>query len=739
MNRKQGLMALLLLAIAFSASARGRNPTRESVVPDGTGMDLVDSDFMFIGAHPDDEAGGFGTYARYTDNGYTGVIYTITAGEGGGNATGSERYKSLGLVRLEEERQANAFVGINRLYFGGQNDFYYSLFAEEALEKWGGDDFIGDIVRVVRMTRPEIIITMWPGTGTHGHHQMAARAATLAFMRAADPEFYPKHIEEEGLMPFQPLKLYYRARQVPDEVATLMPIDDLSPKGITYANQAQLARLLYRSQGWDLWRDYPVITADPERYGLVVSAVPLPKKETDLLSGALEPITGSPVGIKLYADALKRVVGLEETFEVDVLFQNESDEFFGSLDLGLETPVGWEVEPLEEVTSFKSSIGEVNVRRFAVTVPAEDTAIGNHRIYATYGSEGFFGRNYTWITVKPKVTARFKPLFDIAGYWEFAQESMTEWLIGSLPPRVPVTIGKENIVMVEVTNNSDAEKVAEIRFEFPEGVVATAEATYAVEPFSTMEIPVTITADQTALTDGRQSEQVNGKIYAMEGGVEAYSEVTLMLLPTIAVPMAAAPPTLDGDLSDMNEYASGRFGYGDIWSGTPKEPESVAAEFWIAYDNENVYIGVAVTDDEVITDTEPQDIHAHWETDSVEITIDPSGTSSFTNTTFKVGVFPGTTAGFEARAARDADANQGIIEESAPGMIVVSQKTETGYNLEMKIPLSDIPSLPEEIGEVGFNVLVYDKDTYGATRTGWASVIGAQQATPYVWPRVTVE
>ena len=38
-----------------------------------------------------------------------------------------------------------------------------------------------DVVRHVRLQRPEVIITMWPGPGTHGQHQMAARAATIAF------------------------------------------------------------------------------------------------------------------------------------------------------------------------------------------------------------------------------------------------------------------------------------------------------------------------------------------------------------------------------------------------------------------------------------------------------------------------------------------------------------------------------------------------------------------------------
>jgi hypothetical protein len=131
----------------------------------------------------------------------------------------------------------------------------------------------------------------------------------------------------------------------------------------------------------------------------------------------------------------------------------------------------------------------------------------------------------------------------------------------------------------------------------------------------------------------------------------------------------------------------------------------------------------------------------------VEVTIDPTGQSQTTSTTFKSGIFPCTTESFEARAERDADANPGVIEETAPGMEVASQPTENGYTLEVKIPWADLPSQPEPGGKIGFNVLIYDGDQadagpgadIGESRLGWASVIEEQQAVPYVWPKVTLE
>ena len=66
------------------------------------------------------------------------------------------------------------------------------------------------------------------------------------------------------------------------------------------------------------------------------------------------------------------------------------------------------------------------------------------------------------------------------------------------------------------------------------------------------------------------------------------------------------------------------------------------------------------------------DCKRHWRTDSVEIAIDPRGTSENTSTTFKTGILPATAEGgpcFE----RDADNHQGPGAETAPGMQVRQQ------------------------------------------------------------------
>src|SRR3972149_2840740 len=77
-----------------------------------TGLELMDVDIMFVGAHPDDDTGILATFARYLlDEGFRGTVVTATVGDGGGNAIGTEGGPSLALIRREEERRALALVG----------------------------------------------------------------------------------------------------------------------------------------------------------------------------------------------------------------------------------------------------------------------------------------------------------------------------------------------------------------------------------------------------------------------------------------------------------------------------------------------------------------------------------------------------------------------------------------------------------------------------------------------------
>ncbi|MFN4250013.1 PIG-L deacetylase family protein, partial [Deinococcus sp.] len=238
--------ALCTLALSLALGVAEAQTGPGSYGATVSGVDLMDVDLMFIGAHPDDDGGVSGTFARYVlDGGLKATVITLTGGEGGGNATGPETGRALGLIREEEERRSLSLLGIDSPHFLGLQDFYFTLSAEETQQKWGGQQFVCDVVRLVRLRRPEVLVTMWPGPGTHGQHQMAARAATLAFNAAGDSGYCPE-LAAEGIRPFTPLKLYYYAPTA--EAATIaVPTDDVSRSArLRYADLKSVAQFNYR-------------------------------------------------------------------------------------------------------------------------------------------------------------------------------------------------------------------------------------------------------------------------------------------------------------------------------------------------------------------------------------------------------------------------------------------------------------------------------------------------------------
>jgi LmbE family N-acetylglucosaminyl deacetylase len=164
---------------------------------------------LMIVAHPDDEDGGL--LAMQTRGlGARGALMTLNRGEGGQNAMSMDMYDALGLVRTEELLDADRYYGVEQ-YWGRAIDYGFSKTREEALDKWGYERTLSDVVRVVRMTHPLVLTSVFIGAPTdgHGNHQVAGEMAQEAFVAAGDPTKFPEQIRE-GLRPWQPLKVYER-------------------------------------------------------------------------------------------------------------------------------------------------------------------------------------------------------------------------------------------------------------------------------------------------------------------------------------------------------------------------------------------------------------------------------------------------------------------------------------------------------------------------------------------------
>ncbi len=215
-------LASLAFCFAMSLSLPGLSQTPASQnpyqpLPQDTGVLGVKQELlrlqttarlMQVVAHPDDEDGGMLTLES-RGHGVATLLLTLTHGEGGQNKLGSNLFDELGVLRTLELTASDRYYGVEQR-FSHVADFGYSKNPEETFEKWHGHDVaLGDIVRVIRTFRPDVLTTRFSGTERdgHGHHQASAILTKEAFRAAADSKRFPEQIAA-GLPPWQPKKLY---------------------------------------------------------------------------------------------------------------------------------------------------------------------------------------------------------------------------------------------------------------------------------------------------------------------------------------------------------------------------------------------------------------------------------------------------------------------------------------------------------------------------------------------------
>src|SRR5688572_21381455 len=204
------LIALAFAVVAATALPAARLPQDTGAA--GTWQRLLKlqttASAMHTTAHPDDEHGGVlaqlsrGRGARLS-------LLTLNRGESGDNAIGSELFDGLGLIRTEELLVSDRYYGVDRQYFTTVLDYGFSKRLDEALDKWGKENVLRDVVRVIRADRPFVLISRFQGNQRdgHGNHQTAGFITQEAFKAAADPATFPEQIAE-GLRPWQPMKVY---------------------------------------------------------------------------------------------------------------------------------------------------------------------------------------------------------------------------------------------------------------------------------------------------------------------------------------------------------------------------------------------------------------------------------------------------------------------------------------------------------------------------------------------------
>ncbi|HXL20956.1 MAG TPA: PIG-L family deacetylase [Candidatus Dormibacteraeota bacterium] len=178
------------------------------------------ADILLVVAHPDDEAAATPYLARALDEGKRVAVAYGTRGSSGENQVGTEQASALGNIREIEARRSLANFGITNVWFLGGKDTA-SQDVLQSLANWEHGAALENLVRIVRLTRPGVILTFLPGTfigEDHGDHQACGVLATEAFDLAGDATVFPSQVAAplrrlepylENLWPWQAKKIYY--------------------------------------------------------------------------------------------------------------------------------------------------------------------------------------------------------------------------------------------------------------------------------------------------------------------------------------------------------------------------------------------------------------------------------------------------------------------------------------------------------------------------------------------------
>jgi LmbE family N-acetylglucosaminyl deacetylase len=214
--KKLGVTLILGFGLLLPAMASAAQEPKALPLQD----ERYKADILLVVAHPDDEGAATPYLARALDEHKRVAVVFGTRGSSGANEAGAEQAAALGAIREIEARNALTTLGVTNVWFLGGKDTA-SQNVLQSLANWDHGESLEQLVRLVRLTRPEVILTFLPGTfigEDHGDHQASGVLATEAFDLAGDPTSFPEQVAGpakrlepflENLRPWQPKKIYY--------------------------------------------------------------------------------------------------------------------------------------------------------------------------------------------------------------------------------------------------------------------------------------------------------------------------------------------------------------------------------------------------------------------------------------------------------------------------------------------------------------------------------------------------
>ena len=255
---RRAALGLLLLTASLSAA-----PAPAPLPPAALEQELralrTLGTVLHVGAHPDDENTELITWLSRGRH-YRAGYLSLTRGDGGQNELGRDFDERLGVLRTQELIAARALDGGHQ-FFTRAIDFGFSKTPEETLTFWDRDRVLGDVVRIYRQFRPDVVVTRFPippGSGGHGHHTASGILALEAFKLAGDPNAYPEQIRE-GLQPWQPKRILWNVFRFGGNASGPLPLPgptltfDIAGKdpvsGEEFGLIAAHSRAMHKTQG----------------------------------------------------------------------------------------------------------------------------------------------------------------------------------------------------------------------------------------------------------------------------------------------------------------------------------------------------------------------------------------------------------------------------------------------------------------------------------------------------------
>jgi len=332
-------------------------------------------------------------------------------------------------------------------------------------------------------------------------------------------------------------------------------------------------------------------------------------------------------------------------------------------------------------------------------------------------------------SVRPAPTPEleFVPRPAFAQYRKWVKEQGIEQVAVQFQADLPLVSGEVNAVRLHLVNHEAVQSQGEVAIVAPPGWALSPERDHLTLPAgSTSEVELRLTPPADARVDGELAAKFikNGEAFETKAKVHPLPHGRAMRL--------KAPPSLDGTDRGWEEVPVLVVSPTNLVQGKVLDEADSSAVFRVAHDGTTLFVDVRVKDDTVVSNIAPNDIRGHWRSDSVEICLDPIGGAEHTMGCYKLGIFPFDSTGV-VRAARDADANQGPVEETAPNTRLASRRTVDGYRIQAAIPFQEIGLAPGK-KRLGFNLIIYDGDKPDAaageninkSRIAWAPRPGVQ-------------